>query len=95
MKKIDKFWYEVYANINLYGGKLETISDDDEDMLTITYQNGLMIDVGYIQSENTYYITVVTDDSIEGWKNPINVVEVRNKDSLVVEIQNVILKYCN
>ncbi|QSX06674.1 hypothetical protein JYG23_04255 [Sedimentibacter sp. zth1] len=55
-------------------------------MLTIIFQNDLMINVGYIKRKNTYFITVVLEVSIEGWKSPIELVEVHSKESLIDEI---------
>lgn len=90
-KQINKEW-EVYSKLDLYGGKLKTIIDDDEDMLTVTYKNGVKIDVGYIKALNAYFITVVKDDSLEGWNSPISVVEVRDKAALAGALQDIIIK---
>lgn len=86
-------WWNIYTKLNLCGGKLKTILDDDEDMITITYATGLLIDVGYVQHLKTYYITVVSTDSIEGWKSPLMIVEVHNKSELFNKIQEIIFIY--
>ena len=88
----DDQWFNAYTSLDLCGGKLKTISDDDEDMLTITYPNGLVIDVGYISEENSYYITVVKDNSSNGWNSPIMQINVLKKSSLLDALQNTIQK---
>lgn len=91
LKKNDK-WWKVYESLDLCGGELQTISDDDEDMITITYLNGIIIDVGYISNDKKYYITVVKDDSIESWNSPIMIIEELNKTSLPTVLQNIIFE---
>lgn len=83
-------WWEKYDSLDLKNGYLIDISDDDEDMLEIHYQDGMMIDVGYIEVDRLYYITVVEDDSMESWTNPLLVKEVSKKYKLPSELQNVI-----
>lgn len=82
-----------YEDLFLENGKLQLICDDDEDMLTITYNDGMTIDVGYIDSEKTYYITVLSSDDENGWQNPIEIIEIYNKNDLLNAIQNTIYKY--
>lgn len=93
MKKANKACW--YSDINLYGGKLEYIMDDDEDMLTITYKKGLIIDVGYISELNTYFITAVKDASVKSWNSPMMSVEVHDKNMLANALQNVIIQLHN
>ncbi len=62
-------WWSIYANLDLCGGELITIIDDDQDMLEVKYPNGAMIDVGYVESEDKsegyiYVITAVEDTTI-------------------------------
>lgn len=78
-----------YSDLNLYGGKLEYISDDDQDMLTITYKNGILIDVGYIEELRTYFITAVKDNN---WISPIAEAEVHDKHLLADSLQDMIIK---
>lgn len=82
-----------YEDLFLENGKLQFICDDDQDMLTITYDDGMTIDVGYIDSEKTYYITVLSSDDENGWQNPIEVIEIYNKNDLLNAIQNTIYEY--
>ena len=88
-------WYDVYKKLDLAQGKLQTICDDDEDMLLITYEDGMQIDVGYIKDENTYYITVVKDDTTESWNNPLGKFTTNDKSKLPSELQKAIHKFRN
>lgn len=83
-------WYKQYEQLSLQGGKFTPIVEDDEDMFTITYNNGLTIDVGYIKEENSYYITVVYHDN---WQNIIEEIPVINKENLLLAVQSTINKY--
>ena len=95
MKTTKYQWWEVYEDLSLLGGKLEICSDDSEDMLSITYPNGLMIDVGCYGDHKTYCITVVPSDTIQGWQSILAEIEVHNKLNLPSKIQDVILEYNN
>jgi hypothetical protein len=88
-------WYDVYKKLDLAQGKLQSICDDDEDMLLITYEDGMEIDVGYIEDDKTYYITVVKDDTIESWNNPLGVFSTNDKSKLPSELQKAIYKFRN
>ncbi len=88
-------WYDAYKKLDLAQGKLQTICDDNEDMLLITYEDGMQIDVGYIKDENTYYITVVKDDTIESWNNPLGEFATTDKYKLPTELQKAIYKFRN
>ena len=88
-------WYDVYKKLDLAQGKLKTICDDDQDMLLITYDDGMQIDVGYIEEDKTYYITVVKDDTMESWNNPLGVFSTNDKSKLPNELQKAIHKFRN
>ena len=88
-------WYDVYKKLDLAQGKLETICDDDQDMLLITYRDGMQIDVGYVEEDKTYYITVVKDDTIESWNNPLGEFATAKKSKLPAELQKAIYKFRN
>jgi len=49
--------------------------------------------VGYIKDMNFYVITVVSNDTEEGWKAPLEEIKVENKSELFDKIQEVIDKY--
>lgn len=88
-------WNDVYRKLDLARGKLVSISDDSEDMLLITYDDGMQIDVGYISDDNTYCITVVASDKIEDWNAPLGVFTVKDKSKLAPELQKAIYKFRN
>ena len=88
-------WYDVYKKLDLAQGKLQTICDDDQDMLLITYEDGMQIDVGYIEDDKTYYITVAKDDTMESWNNPLGVFSTNDKSKLPTELQKAIHKFRN
>ena len=74
---------------------MQTICDDDQDMLLITYEDGMQIDVGYIEEDKTYYITVVKDDTMESWNNPLGEFATVDKSKLPTELQKAIYKFRN
>lgn len=88
-------WYDVYKKLDLAQGKLQAICDDDQDMLLITYEDGMQIDVGYIEEDKTYYITVVKNDTMEYWNNPLGVFTTNDKSKLPTELQKAIYKFRN
>ncbi len=88
-----KYWYEEYQNLDLRNGKIEFICEDDQDMIEIRYKDGMLIDVGYIEEDKKYYITVVASDDIKGWEKPMAQVEISSKEGLFNEIQEVVLEF--
>lgn len=86
-------WQDDYKKLDLLGGKISFISEDDEDMIEIHYKDGMLIDVGYIESIHAYFITVVSSDTAEGWKNPLEEIKIENKAELFDKIQETICKY--
>jgi len=86
-------WHDDYKKLNLLNGKITFILEDDEDMIEIHYRDGMLIDVAYIERLNAYFITVVTDDTAQGWKNPLEEIKIENKTALVDKIQETIYKY--
>ena len=90
-----KQWYDDYKNLDLLQGKIEFILEDDQDMIEIHYNDGMLIDIGYIEEMQSYYITIVSIDSEEGWKQPLEEISVKNKYELFDKIQQVIYKYRN
>ena len=88
-----KKWYNDYKKLNLSGGKISFVLEDDEDMIEIHYKDGMLIDVGYIESMHSYFITIVLSDNAEGWKNPLEEIKVEDKDVLIDKIQETIYKY--
>ncbi|MBR3963965.1 MAG: hypothetical protein IKJ80_00980 [Clostridia bacterium] len=86
-------WYDEYKKLNLFDGEISFTSDDDEDMIEIYYNDGMLIDVGYIKHMNSYVITVVSSNTEEGWKNTLEEIKVENKAELFANIQEAICKY--
>lgn len=86
-------WFDEYSSLNLIGGNIQFICDDDEDMIEITYSDGMMIDVGKSSKNGRYYITVVSSNDIAGWNHPLDEVGVDDKGDLIANIQTTILQY--
>ena len=86
-------WWDDYQNLNLCDGRIEFIVEDDEDMIEIAYDDGMLIDVGKPISTNYYCITVVSSNDANGWENPISEIVVTDKQDLVQKIQETIWKY--
>ena len=88
-----KSWEDDYKNLNLMSGKISFILEDDEDMIEIHYEDGMLIDVGYIERMHSYLITVVSNDTDEGWENPLEEINIENKAELFDKIQETICNY--
>lgn len=65
-----------FDDIDLQGGEATFIEPLGEDMLEVRYANGYMVDVGFIDKEKTYYVTIVKDDN---WKNAVAVYKARTE----------------
>jgi len=85
-----KAWFDDFDRLELLNGRISFLLEDDEDMIEILYEDGLLIDVGYIEKLGSYYITVVSDDD---WTNPIEEMKVDNKKDLPERLQETIYKY--
>ena len=88
-----KKWYDDYNKLDLSDGKISFILEDDEDMIEIHYEDGMLIDVGYIERMHSYLITVVSNDTDEGWENPLEEINIENKAELFDKIQETICNY--
>ena len=87
-----KDWLDPFLSIDLCGGTLMPIVNDDEDMLEIRWPDGMWIDVGFVENESTYYITTVADDTLESWNNPLSVIAITNKEELPNALQKEIYR---
>ena len=85
-------WLIPFLALDLCGGTLVPIVNDDEDMLEIRWTNGMWIDVGFIKDEETYYITTVADDTLESWNNPLSVLKTQHRTELIEIIQHEIFR---
>lgn len=86
-------WWKIYETLELHGGAITYISDDCEDMLEIRYPDGMMIDVGKMECDGIYYITVVPSDDETGWCHLLLELPVKHKSDLFDSIQNVIDRF--
>lgn len=85
-------WLIPFLAMDLCGGTLVPIVNDDEDMLEVRWADGMWIDVGFIRDEETYYITTVADDTLEGWNNPLSVLKIQNRTELIEILQHEIFR---
>lgn len=85
-------WERPFLSLDLCGGTLISILNDDEDMLEIRWSDGMWIDVGYIENESTYYITTVSDDTLESWNDPLSVLKATNRKDLINILQQEIFR---
>lgn len=85
-------WVKPFLTLDLCGGSLVSILNNDEDMLEIRWSDGMWIDVGFIEEEKTYYITTVANDTLESWNNPLSVLKTSNRMDLVNMIQQEIFR---
>lgn len=85
-------WVKPFLALDLCGGTLVSILNDDEDMLEIRWSDGMWIDVGFIEEEKTYYITTVANDTLESWNNPLSLLKTSNRMDLVNMIQQEIFR---
>lgn len=86
-------WWKAYESLDLLGGRINYICDDDEDMIEIRYNDGMLIDVGKCSFDSIYYISIVPSDDKNGWKNILEEIPVSDKKDLYDKIQEIILKY--
>lgn len=86
-------WWDDYRSLELCGGTISFILEDDEDMIEIHYADGMLIDVGKPMATNQYCISVVSSDDEPGWKNPIQEMTVANKEELFRRIQETIFNF--
>lgn len=92
-------WWKKYETLKFKGGKPKYILEDDQDMIEIRYDDGMLIDIGYLdflENEKPHYeITVVVKDDKSGWENPLVIIKVEEKDKLYNTIQQTINTYRN
>ena len=83
-------WQNEFAALDLHGGKISFICNDDEDMIEITYHDGMLIDVGKSLSTGLYHVTVVSSNDIIGWQHPLYELSISARADLFAGIQNAI-----
>ncbi|MDO4157276.1 MAG: hypothetical protein Q4D37_10960 [Oscillospiraceae bacterium] len=73
-------WWKIYESLNLFGGTLNFIGDDLEDMIEIRYPDDMLIDVG--KYDDIYCIIVVLLDDQDGWQHLLLELPVADKKDL-------------
>ena len=86
-------WWEEYAALDLCGGELIPIVEDDEDMLDIRYPDGGMITLGLLSTNNMYCITAVASDDEAGWAQPLFSVETEYREQLSAALQAAVYRF--
>ncbi len=86
-------WWKRYETLDTFGGTLKYIGEDLEDMIEISYDDGMFIDIGKSEKTKIYYITVVSSNDKIGWKNPLLELPVYDKMDLYDRIQETIVKF--
>lgn len=86
-------WYDIYQRLDLAQGKLNPVCDDGQDLLRITYEDGMQIDVGYVEEDQIYRITVVQNNTMESRSNPLGVFSFGDKSKLPAELQKAIYQF--
>ena len=85
-------WVIPFSSLDLCAGTLVPIINDGEDMLEIRWCDGMWIDVGYLKNEGTYYITTVSDDTLDSWNNPLSVIGITIREELPSALQKEIYR---
>ena len=85
---MQKNW--LFPNLNCKKGHIRCITDQDEDMLNITFPNGYRIDLDYI--ENEYIITITKNAD---FTNIIEEEHIKLRSMIEEKLQKFIYKYEN
>ena len=64
----------------------------DQDMFTVGFSNGYEIDLGYLDDDDIYVITIVKDYD---WSNIIEEIEVKKRYDIAKTLKEKILEYEN
>ena len=57
-------WTEEFAHLNYCDGKVRFICEKDEDMIEVYLPNGYTVDVGYVEAEGCYRISITETDDL-------------------------------
>lgn len=85
-------WWREFDDIDLRDGNVNFIMNDEQDMIEISYSDGMFIDVG-LDKDNIYNITVVASNDVEGWKEPLCVKQFADRDKLHDCLQEMIDRF--
>ena len=66
-------WYDDFARLNYMHGDVEYFENGGADMLTVTYEDGMRIHVGYDGEEHEFVIKVLENDTDESKVSPLSV----------------------
>ena len=79
-------WMEQCSGIDFKGGLLE-FWENQNPLMEVWYENGFLIDVGYVQRLDTYFVTVVKDDD---WAVPVRTTAVQEEQKLFSVIREAV-----
>lgn len=85
-------WWREFDDIDLRDGNINFIENDGQDMIDISYSDGMFIDVG-MDNSNIYNITVVASNDEAGWKNPLCVKSFAGREKLHDQLQDIIERF--
>jgi len=77
---------EKCSAIDFKGGLLE-FWENQNRLMEVWYENGFLIDVGYVQRLDTYFVTVIKDDD---WAVPVRTTAVQEEKKLFSVIQEAV-----
>ena len=86
-KACDKSNTGLFRIIDFHGGHITFIEDIGEDMIIVEYPHGYSVDVGYIESESQYYVTVILNGI---WNPYIKQTSASTKEEMLQELQKAI-----
>ena len=59
---MDAEWLKPYKKLDYCGGRVCFICDEAPTMIEVFLDNGYLVELGYIEEDNCYYITVTNHD---------------------------------
>lgn len=86
-------WYDDFARLNYMQGELEAFENGGEDMLLVTYEDGMRIHVGYDSEEHEFVITVLENGTEEAKETPLAVERVFGQNKLLEVLQRTVHTY--
>lgn len=86
-----KYFYELEKTLKIPNGKLFIITYElDEDIAVVYLPKAITIDLGYIKSDQKFYLTVYKDGD---WNNQLEVLETDDIEEIKGILQKLIDKY--
>ncbi len=90
LKEEENAWYTDYERINYMQGTPAFFKNGGEDMILVTYKDGMRIHVGYDKTDSMFVISVLADDSRQAKEQPLAVHRVFGKTQLLTALQNTV-----